>query len=206
MKWFDFIKDLFASRADRNQKRYLQNLQRNMPAGAAEIELEMVYTDKNGNNFYTYKHFHQMPQSRVLAVQHLALFASVGVTPEYLQGIVTDYKKYAEQKDGSALTSVHNKIYELDILMKESRPQELYIKIAAALLLIDHEDPHTYSQQITDKKIQLANQDEFLSLFFSQIGSEYMKVGNSESDKVMATYLAAVAQLQISGFGTSSNE
>jgi len=148
-----------------------------------------------GKSFYRYKNILEMPYQRHEALSNAQRFASMGVNKEILeQRLDVIIEAFNQNKMADAIVMIS------DLRARTQMPVErLTLRECCAIYFIHQDEPigfddekHIYSQEWTNKKIKMLEQDQHLEGFFFHLYLKSLSNLDEESLMLLRQYLTMV--------------
>ena len=146
-----------------------------------DVRLNLVYTDKEKNKYYTFKNFLEIPAKRALAAEKACRYVDMYITETMLKDCI---KKMKEEMNKNNLYGLATIVNELDLRMKFVAEEDTILELGACYFFFEDENPAEYNYELNKEKLKLWKKDEEAYSFFLSMAlkatAKYS--GISESD------------------------
>ena len=150
------------------------------------LALKKIYTDKEGNNYFTWKDPTEIPIHRANMAQMFSRYADLLLTKSLLSTLVD---KALEECDNGKLTKVAVLLNEIKIREDLYAEPETLLQLATCYVMLKGESPHEYNQHEAQKKLNLWDSDHEAKSFFLQFAYQCTTSYSENSDKSILDYL-----------------
>jgi hypothetical protein len=125
--------------------------------------MELIYTDKCGNEYYKFIDPETMPKVRIVACERAARYAELYVSERNMKKFIASMREAGGKGDYVKVFSMINQLeYNLNYLGEA----ESLLEIAACFFLFKDEDPEELFTKDLSDKIDLWNRDKKARDFF----------------------------------------
>jgi hypothetical protein len=163
-------------------------------------QLEKVYTDKHGNNYYQLKHLASMSHIRAISAETATRYADVCLTRERLEEICEDIIEALNKHDVARAAA---KAYEIKTRMEFAAETNTLLTLATIYFYIEGEPIDSYDDYWQEKKMLLWKQDQMAMDFFLQLAWERTSQYKTMSEINISDYLREIAQIVEKQFPTN---
>lgn len=182
--------------ARQNEANYRRWLAEHPFTDGQQHELELMYTDKVGNNFYVSKNPLKTTFERQAAIEEKVAAIDYNLTKPELKALVSDaragIRAAVETGDGDTLAASLSALDEIDLRAERLAATETLLDLACVIFLIDGENPETFNEFTFERKRVLAKADDDLRLFFCQMCWDAYKVQTAQLNFNLPAYLTAM--------------
>lgn len=130
---------------------------------ATKIPMNMVYTDKFGNNWYQYENNLTIPAKRAIAAEVATRFAEMNLTKETLSELIGHMKKKANEGN---IVDLFHLLAEIEFRLEFVGEERTLMDLAVCYFVIDGEDESDFSEVYRKKKIDVLLEDGDARSFF----------------------------------------
>ena len=157
-----------ARRAARNGRRYRKWLDTlTPPAGADRADLRLVYTDREGNNYYVFADPLLMSVERSEKISEAVVASRFNVERADIISALASTMAAINAGDLARLRSeTLGKLADLRHRLDRVGVEALVLEIAALFFITDNENPYTVNPLTTAEKRRRAAADDDLRVFF----------------------------------------
>jgi hypothetical protein len=164
------------TRAERNEKSYRKWLNGYVsPTTNQKIELDRVFTDRAGNNYYVPRHIGHITRERAIKIEETMTAIDYGIDKneiiEWLQKFEQELEKMPWQQPKSQSLQTFQKTnttYVKDFLyrLQNIKVEDLLIQSGLYFFYIDGENPYVLNTELQQTKFQNVKEDPELATFF----------------------------------------
>ena len=135
------------------------------------ICLQLAYTDKNGNKFYSFKNIGEIPYKRLVSAKVQEHFISMGIDSDML----TKIAKAGIHASQQTITDIEEYKSEMNLLFQNILlrvgyvcSEDLYMRLASCYFLLEGETITEFTAAWFEKKLLMCHDDVDLKGFFLQ--------------------------------------
>lgn len=148
--------------------------------------VEPIRQDSNGNVFYIYKNFMDIPLTRHIATEIATTYASFNVTKEQLEkALDLIIESYNAQKYHEGITIA----YELKQRLAFAASEQTLLQVACVFTLMNDENGDAFISSEQQAKMDAWAKDEETKDFFLRTAFELIKPSENTSDQDIVDYL-----------------
>lgn len=149
-------------------------------------EVEFIKHDCNGNAFYIYKNFMEIPLTRHIATEIATTYASFNLTKEQLKkALESIIESYNTQKHHEGIQIAYEILQRLDFAASE----ETLMQIACVFTLMNDENGDAFLGSEQQAKIEAWKKDEETKDFFLRTAFDLISPSESTFDQDIVDYL-----------------
>lgn len=149
-----------------NGKETPVRVYRNTVTGS-EVVTYQLYTDKQGSRWWTFEDLFSLPFVRQLAAKKVVDLYGHDLALADILGHTAQLKAILKSQDAERYEKAYAKVLELETLSTSmADPVKQCIGMSTVYLLLDDEDPATYSQGTQNQKLTLLSLDLDAQAFF----------------------------------------
>lgn len=149
-------------------------------------EVEFIKHDCNGNAFYVYKNFADIPLTRHIATEIATTYASFNLTKDQLKkGLEAIIEGYNTQKYHESITIAYEILQRLEFAASE----QTLLQIACVFTLMNDENGDAFLNHEQQAKIDAWMHDEETKDFFLRTAFELIKPSESTLEQDIVDYL-----------------
>lgn len=155
---------------------------------SANPDMIKVYTDTQGQSYYTYKNPLQLPAIRTIAVERATRYANMFISESTLTQLIAEIKAAGNKQDWVKVFSI---IQELEFRQKFLSEENSLLEVAQYYFLTEDENPEILNEKLLSDKIQVWKSDPAARAFFLQIALKYIQKYSDISMENLLPYLQA---------------
>lgn len=158
-----------------------------------------VWTDRKGVNWYVLDDFDANTNERMNAIELQLQAVKYGVSTDYLIDVLSEI---AEGLNGYKATMVlksynieklallQSKALEAKFRLSEITPDNIILRLATLLYVIDDENPYIIDNELNDRKLEMILEDSESRAFFLKTALETFNILTKLSDTELLAKLA----------------
>ena len=154
------------------------------------IDLNKVYVDKFGNEWFEYVNPLQLPAKRAIAAEIATRFAEMNLTKDMMLSVFAEMKKNANEGNIVALFGLLN---ELEFRLNFIGEEQTLLELATCYFVMGDEDETDFSDIDKRKKREVFDKDAQAKSFFLKGAFGYTMKFSSMSEVDILDYLIANA-------------
>ena len=159
---------------------------RKVQVGNKEIELELVYTDSNGNKWRSPKDLSEYPFVRLNMIQTYSRYADLKMDSQRLHTIVDNTLNCLNKGEEHEAIILLNEVKVAESLFCE---KNTLLKLASAMFLINDEKANSFNDNYEKLKIDMMLNDAECMAFFLPIAYQTLTNFKNNSSLQVVEYL-----------------